>query len=82
MVTFVDRTSVFRNFQSALMMSIFQSQLPKHWLGISTIPSALLRQCDQMTKLCFQYLAIYSNEICPKAYKLCQLELKTLPKPK
>ena len=39
-------------------------------------------QCDQMTRLCFQYLAIFSNEICSKAYKLCQCELKTLPKTK
>ena len=39
-------------------------------------------QCDQMTKLCFKYLRIFSNEICPKAYKLCQRELKTLPKTK
>ena len=33
-------------------------------------------------QLCFQYLAIFSNEICPKAYKLHQSELKTLPKTK
>ena len=32
-----------------------------------------------MNRLCFQYLAIYNNEFCPKVYKLCQRELKTLP---
>ena len=40
------------------------------------------RLCDQMAKLCFQYLAIFSNENVPNSIKLCQSELKTLPKPK
>ena len=39
-------------------------------------------KCDQITKLCFQYLAIFSKKMCPIAYKLCQSELKTLPKTK
>ena len=27
-------------------------------------------QCDQMTRLCFQYLAIYSNEHLPKSIQI------------
>ena len=40
-------------------------------------------QRDQMTRLCFQYLAIFSAlKIRPKAYKLYKNELKTLPQTK
>ena len=35
-----------------------------------------------VTRLCFQYLAIYSNKDLPKACKLCQSELITLPNTK
>ena len=34
-------------------------------------------QCDQMTRLCFQYLAINSNEYLPQS--IC--DLKLCPKP-
>ena len=28
------------------------------------------QQCDQMTRLCFQYLAIYSNENLPQRIQI------------
>ena len=50
------------------------------WLIDEKIICDECNQCDQMTRLCLQYLAIFSNEICPKANKLCQIEL-LYPKP-
>ena len=48
--------------------------------GITTYNRALLCSSNSVTRLCFQYLAISNIEICPKAYKMCKRELKTLPK--
>ena len=31
-----------------------------------------VRQCDQTTRLCFQYLAIFSNENLPKNIQIVQ----------
>ena len=46
----------------------------------------IVAQCDQMTRLCFQYLAIYSNENFPKSIQIVsnfaqnQINLKYIEK--
>ena len=38
--------------------------------GSNYVPNLGTRQCDQMTILCFQYLAIFSNENLPKSKQI------------
>ena len=38
--------------------------------GSNYVPNLGTRQCDQMTILCFQYLAIFSNENLPKSTQI------------
>ena len=70
------------SFLSLLRQERFITLIPDVQISPTSLLASNVKQCDHMTRLYFQYLAIYSNKNLPKAYKLRQSEQETLPKTK
>ena len=75
------RTSLAQDYNSLLFyLSCFTAHAYFEQLTSSCMQVG--KQCDQMVRLVFHYLAIYNNENLPISYKLCQSGFKTLPSTK
>ena len=91
---FLVKTTIPTYFWGYLVkfLGYFNSIIWSHCQKLTRHKSGLIDQCMgastsfhaafRLTRLCFQYVAINSIKSCPRTYKLCQSELKTLPKTK